>query len=220
MHEAVFDSLEHGTAHGSTFAPNDLAMAAGLATLHELADKGLVEHSARMGELLLELTRPLAERFEAVKEVRGLGLLWAIEFDEPASRQRSWRLLERIQPGFFSQLVIGPLFSKHHVLAQVAGHHMNVIKAIPPLVVTESDVEWFADALEQAIAKAERIPRATLRLRGPRRDARLAVARRLPAEPADGHDEADEAPARDHGDRAAARPRSASRSGARRASAA
>ncbi len=153
VHEAVFDSLEHGTAHGSTFAPNDLAMAAGLATLHELADKGLVEHSARMGELLLELTRPLVERYEAVKEVRGLGLLWAIEFEEPASRQRSWRLLERIQPGFFSQLVIGPLFSKHHVLAQVAGHHVNVIKAIPPLVVGESDVEWFADALEQAIAR-------------------------------------------------------------------
>jgi ornithine--oxo-acid transaminase len=58
--------------------------------------------------------------------------------------------------------VIGPLFSKHHVLAQVAGHHVNVIKAIPPLVVSESDLEWFADALEQAIARAERIPRATL----------------------------------------------------------
>ena len=161
VHEAVFDSLEHGTAHGSTFAPNDLAMAAGLATLYELDPKGLVDHSARMGDLLLELTRPLVERYESVKEVRGLGLLWAIEFAEPASRQRSWRLLERIQPGFFSQLVIGPLFSKYRVLTQVAGHHMNVIKAIPPLVVTDSDIEWFAEALEQAIQKAERIPRAT-----------------------------------------------------------
>ena len=36
VHEAVFDTLEHSTSHGSTFAPNDLAMAAGLATLHEL----------------------------------------------------------------------------------------------------------------------------------------------------------------------------------------
>ena len=36
VHERVFDSMEHAFSHGSTFAPNELAMAAGLATLHEL----------------------------------------------------------------------------------------------------------------------------------------------------------------------------------------
>ncbi len=162
VHEAVFDSLEHATSHGSTFAPNDLAMVAGLATLYELDDKGLAEHAARMGELLLERTRPLPERYECVLEVRGLGLMWAIEFAEPASHRRSWRLLERFQPGFFSQLVIVPLFADHHILSQVAGHNINVLKAIPPLVVNEEDVEYFADALERVVAKAERIPRAML----------------------------------------------------------
>ncbi len=43
VHEAVFDTLEHATSHGSTFAPNDMAMAAGLATLHELAERDLVD---------------------------------------------------------------------------------------------------------------------------------------------------------------------------------
>ena len=62
---------------------NDLAMVAGLATLHELDDAGLVERSARLGEQLLERTRPLVERYEVVKEVRGLGLMWAIELGEP-----------------------------------------------------------------------------------------------------------------------------------------
>ena len=54
VYEAVFDSLEHAFSHGSTFAPNDFAMVAGLATLRELDDRGLVEASARLGELLLE----------------------------------------------------------------------------------------------------------------------------------------------------------------------
>src|SRR5437588_2236057 len=74
VHEAVFDSMEHSFSHGSTFAPNDLGMAAGLATLRALDEQGLVEHSARLGELLLDLTRPLVERYEVVREVRRLGL--------------------------------------------------------------------------------------------------------------------------------------------------
>src|SRR4029077_13950602 len=59
VHEAVFDNMENAFSHGSTFAPNELAMAAGLATLHELDEQRLVERSAQLGEQLLELTRPL-----------------------------------------------------------------------------------------------------------------------------------------------------------------
>ena len=49
VHEAVYDSMQNAVAHGSTFAPNELAMVAGLATLQELDDERLVEHSARLG---------------------------------------------------------------------------------------------------------------------------------------------------------------------------
>jgi ornithine--oxo-acid transaminase len=162
VHEAVFDSLEHSVSHGSTFAPNDLGMAAGLATLRELDEQGLVERSARLGELLLELTRPLVERYDVVREVRGLGLMWAIEFGEPEARRRSWRVLERAQPGLFAQLVVVPLFSEHAILCQVAGHRLNVVKGLPPLVITEDDLERFAAALDTVVARAQRLPRAMM----------------------------------------------------------
>ncbi len=116
VHEAVFDSMAHAVSHGSTFAPNELGMAAGLATLRELRAQRLVEESARRGELLLELTRPLVEDFDVASEVRGLGLMWAIEFAEPPSGKLSWRLIERMQKGLFALLVVGPLFSKHRIL--------------------------------------------------------------------------------------------------------
>src|SRR4029077_17862677 len=58
VHEAVYDSMEHAVSHGSTFAPNELAMAAGLATLHELDEQELVARPAQLGERLPELTRP------------------------------------------------------------------------------------------------------------------------------------------------------------------
>jgi len=163
VYDGVFDSLPNAVSHGSTFAPNDLAMVAGLATLRELDEQGLVERSARLGERLLERTRPLVERFEVVRDVRGLGLMWAIEFQEPPGGSRTWKLLERIQPGLFSQLVVVPLFREHRILSQVAGHGLNVLKAIPPLVVTEEDLDWFVSALEETIADAEKMPRALVR---------------------------------------------------------
>src|SRR5256884_6771595 len=142
VYDGVFDSLPNAVSHGSTFAPNDLAMVAGLASLRELREQGLVERSARLGELLLERTRGFADRFEVVRDVRGLGLMWAIEFQEPPGGSRTWKLLERIQPGLFSQLVVVPLFRDHRVLSQVAGHGLDVLKAIPPLVVTAEDLDW------------------------------------------------------------------------------
>lgn len=156
VYEAVFDSLEHSVSHGSTFAPNDLAMAAGLATLRELDDAQLVARSGSLGELLLEQTRALAEAHDVVREVRGLGLMWAMEFAEPASGSFAWRVMERMQSGLFAQLVVVPLFTQHHILSQVAGHDMPVLKGLPPLVLSEQDVEEFVAALGDVIAKAGR----------------------------------------------------------------
>jgi ornithine--oxo-acid transaminase len=163
IYDTVFDSLEHAVSHGSTFAPNDLAMAAGLATLHELDEQGLVERSAKLGNLLLERTEPFVERYDVVREVRGLGLMWAIEFQEPEGGSRTWRMLERRQPGIFSQLVAVPLFAEHAILIQTAGHHMNVLKGIPSLTVTEADIEYFASALEQTLQRAQKISAAMMR---------------------------------------------------------
>jgi ornithine--oxo-acid transaminase len=169
VYDGVFDSLEHSVSHGSTFAPNDLAMAAGLATLRELDDAQLVERSALLGDMLLDRTRPLVEKYEVVREVRGLGLIWALEFGEPESGSFAWRVMERMQTGLFAQLVAVPLFTKHRILSQVAGHDLPALKGLPPLVVTEQDLEEFVAALDDVIAKAARPTRvAELALRAAR----------------------------------------------------
>jgi ornithine--oxo-acid transaminase len=160
VYDAVFDALEHAFSHGSTFAPNDFAMVAGLATLRELDDRDLLGASARLGERLLERTRPLVERYDVVKEVRGLGLMWAIEFGEPSSGRTTWRMLERMQPGIFAQLVVVPLFTDHRILSQVAGHRVNVVKGLPALTLSEEDVEWFASALDAVVGEAQKLGRS------------------------------------------------------------
>jgi ornithine--oxo-acid transaminase len=155
VHEAVFDSMPHALSHGSTFAPNELAMVAGLAMLHELDERDLVVRSARLGEKLLELTQPLVDEFDVVKDVRGKGLMWAIEFEGDS---RMYRMLDRAQRGLFAQLVVVPLFTEHRILTQVAGHDMAVVRILPPFVLTDDDVAEFAQALRETVNKARRMP--------------------------------------------------------------
>jgi ornithine--oxo-acid transaminase len=170
--DRVFDGMERAVRHGSTFGGNDLAAAAGLATLKVLEEEGLVGRAQRMGTLLLELTRPLIDRYAVVRDVRGLGLMWAIELGPPEGRlgRSLWGGLERAQPGLFAQLLTVPLFHDHRILCQVAGHRMNVIKALPALVIEEAEVRRFAAALEEVVASSERMPSALTRF-----GSRLAV---------------------------------------------
>jgi ornithine--oxo-acid transaminase len=177
--EQVFDGMERAVRHGSTFGGNDLAAAAGLATLRILEQEGLVARARRLGELLLELTVPLVERHEVVTDVRGLGLMWAIELGPPSGRARRtlWDLVEGRQPGLFAQLLTVPLFHEHKILCQVAGHQMNTVKALPALVIEEEEIRRFAAALEDVITAAERYPAALARL-GMRTLPRAASIRR------------------------------------------
>lgn len=182
--DRVFDGMERAVRHGSTFGGNDLGAAVAIATLRVMERDGVVANAEQMGSLLLELTRPLVDRHEVVVDVRGLGLIWAIEFGPPAggAARSVFDAVERRQPGLFSQLITVPLFHEHQILCQVAGHHMNVVKALPSLLINEDEVRGFARALGEVVADAERVPRAmarfglrmargSARLRGPRRRA-------------------------------------------------
>jgi ornithine--oxo-acid transaminase len=163
--EKVFDGMERAVRHGSTFGGNDLAAAAALATLRVLDREDLVARAEQVGKLLLELTKPLVDRHEVVTDVRGLGLMWAIEFGPPSGRARRslWDAVERRQAGLFSQLITVPLFHEHKILCQVAGHRMNTIKVLPALTIEEEEIRRFAAALKDVVAAAERYPSALAR---------------------------------------------------------
>jgi ornithine--oxo-acid transaminase len=162
IRDRVFDGMERGVRHGSTFGSNDLAAAAGLATLRVIERDGLVERSERLGALLLELTKPLVERYEIVRDVRGLGLMWAIELGAPkgGADRVAWNTVERRQPGLAAQLITVQLFRRHRMLCQVAGHRLNVVKILPPLNIDEDDVRRFAAALDDVVGRATHVPRA------------------------------------------------------------
>jgi ornithine--oxo-acid transaminase len=158
--DALFSSMVRAPVHGSTFSKNNLAMAAGIATLRVLKEENLVEHAAKLGESLISDLRGLVEKHEFLHHVRGKGLMIALEFGEPKSLslRAAWKLLEAAQPGLFSQMITIPLFKKHRILSQVAGHGCNVVKFLPPLVIGEDDRRWIRAACDEVIADTHKVP--------------------------------------------------------------
>jgi ornithine--oxo-acid transaminase len=162
IYDKIFNRMDRAVVHGSTFAKNDLAMAAGIATLDVLEAERLVDNAARTGDRLLRELSALVPRYEFLKAVRGKGLMIGIEFGPPQSfkLKASWNLIESASKGLFCQLITLPLFKDHKILSQVAGHNSHTIKLIPSLVISDEDCNWIVSAFDSVIADAHRVPGA------------------------------------------------------------
>jgi ornithine--oxo-acid transaminase len=160
--DKVFNRMDRAVVHGSTFAKNDLAMAAGLATLEVIESEHLIENAARTGARLLAGFEAMVPKYELLKTVRGKGMMIGVEFGPPKSLalKASWALLETANAGLFSQLIIVPLFKDHKILTQVAGHGSHVIKLLPTMTLTNADCDWILGSFEQVIAESHKVPGA------------------------------------------------------------
>lgn len=160
--DRVFNRMDRAVVHGSTFGKNNLAMAAGFATLEVLESENLIEKSAQSGQAIIDALQFLVGEYECLKEIRGKGMMVALEFTEPKSLSLkiSWKMLEAANKGLFSQMITVPLFARHRILSQVAGHGMNIVKFIPPLILTEADIKWMVEAVKNVVADAHRGPAA------------------------------------------------------------
>ena len=118
-------------AHGSTFGGNPLACAAGLAALQIYQDENLIERSAKMGEYLRQQLGEALHDRTIVREIRGLGLMVAVE------------LREKVGP------YLKILMEEHGVLALPAG--ANVLRLLPPLIINEAEIEIGVQAIANAL---------------------------------------------------------------------
>jgi ornithine--oxo-acid transaminase len=158
--KGVYSRLDRSCVHASTFMGNNLAMVAGLATLHVLESEKLVERGRERGERLIQALKPFEEKYELVKEVRGLGLLIGVEFGKPESflLRQAWTMMHKINPGLFAQAFTIPLMEKHGIMTQVAGHNEDVLKIAPALVVTDEDCDFLVRSLDEVIATSHAFP--------------------------------------------------------------
>jgi ornithine--oxo-acid transaminase len=106
-----------------------------------------------MGDYLRDRLRQTLSGYEMVKEVRGTGLLNGIEFTAPRKLilRVPFEAFMKIHPGMFGQVIVMRLFRDHGFLAQICGNNFMVLKAAPPLVVDEREIDRFANALRDVV---------------------------------------------------------------------
>jgi ornithine--oxo-acid transaminase len=119
--------------HGSTFGGNPLACAVARAALKVLTEEGMIENAARMGEHFM--SKLAAIRSDAVREVRGRGLMLAVELHPEAGGAR--RYCERLR--------------ERGVLAKDT--HEHTIRIAPPLVITRDQVDWACEVFATVLSE-------------------------------------------------------------------
>ena len=153
--DRVFDSVERSVVHSSTFRENPLAMTNGLAVLHVLREEAIVEHSARMGAALVAGLRDLATTVPGIREVRGRGLMIGVELDPPALAIDMPGLANRTST-LVAQALVMRLLQRHRLLTQSTSKGSGVIKLVPPLVISEEDVDWIVEAFRESLVELAR----------------------------------------------------------------
>ena len=161
--DCVFDTMERCVVHSNTYGQNDMAMAAALASLYVIEEDRLVENAAAIGQYVMQKLKPIAESCPFVSSIRGKGLMFALDFARPKTSfklKMAWDALHKLNFSVFGQMIVIPLLQKHRVLTQVAGYHIEVIKFLPPMIVTQQDMEWFLNGLDDVLADTQRFPGA------------------------------------------------------------
>ncbi|HFD13496.1 MAG TPA: aspartate aminotransferase family protein [Crenotrichaceae bacterium] len=156
IYNKVYSNMERCYIHHSTYGYNTLSMAAGLATLEVIENQNLVDHADKMGVLIMDGLEKIKQKYDMVKDVRGKGLMFAVELGKPSSfsKKLQWNLVETTSKGLYAQVVVIPLFQEYGIISMVSGLN-SVIKFIPPVIITEKEVDYFLDSLDKVLHKAQ-----------------------------------------------------------------
>ena len=101
----------------------------------------------------------------------------AIEFHEPNEfkLKMAWKLLHKVDKVLFAQMVVTQMLAQHRILTQVAGHAMDVVKILPPLIIGEREVDHVRQRARRHPDRVPQIPRPDVGDRQQLRPARSAL---------------------------------------------
>lgn len=140
-------------AHGHTYEAHPLTLAPAVAAIDEYKRLGLIERSAKMGELLGQKLKALAAKHPSIGDVRGLGLFWAVELVKDRTTKEPFNTPQ--DKAARKPLVIDA------VAAEMAKRGVTVLAWVshlviaPPLIVTEAELDEGIAALDAALSIAD-----------------------------------------------------------------
>jgi 4-aminobutyrate aminotransferase/(S)-3-amino-2-methylpropionate transaminase len=137
----VMDSV-HASGLGGTYGGNPIACAAALGAMETMEEENLVARARHIGEILGSSLRALAKKYPVIGEVRGRGAMQAIELVEPGTKNPNTAAMNAVVKYCQSQ----------GVLVLTAGTYSNVVRFLPPLVITEELLKDALSVLDDAFA--------------------------------------------------------------------
>ena len=126
----------------STFGGNPLSAAAGLATLGYVVDNDLQANAKEMGRRFHDALRPIVDDTDWIAELRGRGLMWAMEICHPGT----------VEPDTTKTAALLEACKDHGLLVGKGGLYGNVIRITPMLDVTADEIDTGVDAIRSAVA--------------------------------------------------------------------
>jgi diaminobutyrate-2-oxoglutarate transaminase len=150
VYDESLDVWEPG-AHAGTFRGNQLAMAAGEATIDYVLENDLGAHAAAVGGRLRDRLESIAERFDVVADVRGRGLMLGVEFVDPGA---DWQGAGPQAPdGELTESVQSECFDRG-LIVEVGGRDGATTRFLPPLTITSEQVDDVATIFHRAVGDA------------------------------------------------------------------
>ena len=137
----VMDSV-HASGLGGTYGGNPIACAAALGAMETMEEENLVARAKHIGEILGTSLRELAKKYPVIGEVRGRGAMQAIELVEPGTKNPNTAAMNAVVKYCQSQ----------GVLVLTAGTYSNVVRFLPPLVITDELLKDALSVLDDAFA--------------------------------------------------------------------
>jgi 4-aminobutyrate aminotransferase / (S)-3-amino-2-methylpropionate transaminase / 5-aminovalerate transaminase len=131
----------HAGGLGGTFGGNPVACAAAIAVFDAIESKGLLAEGERIGRTLTAALEGVRERHPVVAEVRGIGAMMAIELNDPLTGEPRADIVSAVAAGAAQQ----------GVLVLTAGTYGNVLRFLPPLVITDEQLRDAVDVIESLL---------------------------------------------------------------------
>lgn len=156
VYRKQFDRWKPG-AHIGTFRGNQLAMAAGLASLQHIRRENLVEHAAQRGHQLTAKLQELQREVPQIGDVRGRGLMIGVEIVDGQGKTNA--LGQPLADPALASAIQRKCFQKGLIL-ELGGRHGAVVRFLPPLIITEAQVETVAGIFTEAVREAALAPEA------------------------------------------------------------
>lgn len=145
---------DHLFGHGQSYSGHALACAGALAAIEVLVDDGLLASSRAMGDHLGERLRALGEKYSCVGDVRGLGMFWTMELVAKKETKEPLRRATEKYESTIVKEVSDFLFHERQVYVPSDKFGLWVV---PPLIVTQEEIDFLLAALEDALELAEKL---------------------------------------------------------------